>query len=492
MQGKTRRKPGKKSVVKAECLSRLKAGATPPELLKEFRPGPVYDALSEYLTFSSGLVEEIRRSVENGQHELARIREETRVALEESAARKAEVGVLAEGKAELDEDIEKRGLRVSELRLEEERLDSKLEEYGERGVTDKTFRRLDRISFGSEDELITRLDTVERYLELVSETKNRNLELLSVTNKVNELGREIKNLKAEAVKLRNERDEELSRNYVQSESIRILSTFYKDKYTSSDIEGIRIGLNTLGIKGNPRTSVKRLIETLGGELKLSRLRIEIDARRTELDTLVKTLESVKGQLNSYSNVALASLKEVKAATRNQIDAIYKEAVFRVGDMGQTANKQLESLLSNQLLALDKASKAGVGNLIDIHNEAKIRIDETVDTVRDEVKTTIRQELAPYHTALELIPKMEPFASYGYLLMMVPHNKILANKVPAIFVATMAASIDSWVREMMPEAITKPPKDVTMIAPMLGIEMPCKLFAVSMWLHQELMHKTRLS
>lgn len=61
-------------------------------------------------------------------------------------------------------------------------------------------------------------------------------------------------------------------------------------------------------------------------------------------------------------------------------------------------------------------------------------------------------------------QMQSFASYGFLLMRVPNDRLIAERVPAIFVSLMATSIDSWVREMMPEAETKPPKDVTQIAP----------------------------
>ena len=48
MQRKKRGKPGRKPDVRAECLARLKGGASPTELFGEFKPGPVYDALREY------------------------------------------------------------------------------------------------------------------------------------------------------------------------------------------------------------------------------------------------------------------------------------------------------------------------------------------------------------------------------------------------------------------------------------------------------------
>ena len=492
MQRKKRGKPGRKPVVRAECLDRLKGGATPTELLEEFKPGPVYDALREYLTYSAGEVEGIRKSKMKEQQELARISDEVRVSGEEAAAKRANVEDLTNKVRELEDGVKDRERRVSELRLEEDRLDSKLKGYAERGVTDKTFRRLDRINFGKEDELISRLDTAEKYIVLISDMKQGETDLLAQGNSRNELRLEKNELTKEIVTLKNKRDEELSKNYVQSESIRILSTFYEDGYTSDDIEGIRLGLNTLGIGGDPKTSVKRLVEALSDELKLSKLKTEIVAKSIWLETLVKSIEVAKGQLNSYRDTALASLKEAEAASKARLEGVYNDFNSRVKKMGESAEKKMEDVSNSNLLAIDKAGKVGVGTLIGIHYEAKLRIDETVDIVVNEVKASIRQEFEPYHSILNLVPQMQPFTSYGYLLMRVPHDRLIANKVPPFFVAMMAASIDSWVREMMPEAETKPSKDVSLIAPMLLPDWSCKLVAVSMWLRQELAYKTRLS
>jgi DNA repair exonuclease SbcCD ATPase subunit len=147
-------------------------------------------------------VEEIRRSREKELEELTRVREEGRVASELLATRKAEVESLTARLRGLDEDVKGREQRVAKLRQEEDRLDSKLREYSGRGITDGTFRRLDRFSFGGEDELISRLDTAERYLGFVSETEKRGDELLNLTGRLKVLGREKVNSDAEIVKLR--------------------------------------------------------------------------------------------------------------------------------------------------------------------------------------------------------------------------------------------------------------------------------------------------
>jgi len=115
--------------VRAECLTRLKGGAAPAELLREYSPGPVYDAVREYLTYSAGEVEEIRRSREREQEAFARAKEEGRVAGENAAARKVEAESLIARVRAIDEQVKIRERRVAELRQTEERIDSKLKEW---------------------------------------------------------------------------------------------------------------------------------------------------------------------------------------------------------------------------------------------------------------------------------------------------------------------------------------------------------------------------
>jgi hypothetical protein len=71
-----RGRPGKKAVVRGEVLERLKGGASIAELLREFSPGPVYDAVRVYLSFVAGEVEEARKSSERESLDLANVRDE--------------------------------------------------------------------------------------------------------------------------------------------------------------------------------------------------------------------------------------------------------------------------------------------------------------------------------------------------------------------------------------------------------------------------------
>jgi hypothetical protein len=75
----------------------------------------------------------------------------------------------------------------------------------------------------------------------------------------------------------------------------------------------------------------------------------------------------------------------------------------------------------------------------------------------------------------------------------PEDRLGAKHVPTVFVYLMAVSIDSWIREMMPDVMTKPPEDLrARIYAAAGVAKTASLHMVSSWLRNELMLKTRFT
>jgi hypothetical protein len=84
--------------------------------------------------------------------------------------------------------------------------------------------------------------------------------------------------------------------------------------------------------------------------------------------------------------------------------------------------------------------------------------------------------------------------YESLWEMRAHQRINGAKhVPTVFVYLMAVSIDSWIREMMPDVMTKPPEDLrARIYAAAGVAKTASLHMVSSWLRNELILKTRFT
>jgi hypothetical protein len=328
------------------------------------------------------------------------------------------------------------------------------------------------------------------YRGFLSETESLKAELPGLRKNIIDLRDSKTALESEINRLKVARDKELNINYVQRESIRILGTFYEAGYTSEDIEGIRLGLDTLGIAEDPKTSVKNLIEVLKEERRIGRLWSETAAKTEELKEVEAEIEITKARLFAIRDIVLSSIVKVETSSKNSVKQVGDEAIANISALDKAGEKQLKDVSENNVKAVGEAARAGLGNLIDIHNQAKAEIEETAGAVVDEVRETIRSEFEPYHSAFELIPRMQPFTEYGYLLMRVPNDKMVANKVPPFFVYLMAASIDSWIREMMPEVMTKAPEDLATMFAAAGLAKTASLYMISTWLRNELMMKAR--
>jgi hypothetical protein len=222
---------------------------------------------------------------------------------------------------------------------------------------------------------------------------------------------------------------------------------------------------------------------------LSSLQGEINARREELEVLDASVEKVQGQLAGYGDKVLGILSRAEVETKARVEGVYSDTIGNILDAGEVTGKRIDEISAKQLEAIDNAGKVGIGNLIAVHVEAKRMIDETSSLIRDDVMSTIRSEFEPYHGAFRVIPMMQPFVEYGFHMMRVPMDKTAAYKVPHVFVATMASSLDAWVREMLPEA------DTTMAVPgslynlVMNTPGQYRISVLSKWLRDELALKT---
>ena len=158
--------------------------------------------LESFLTLKKGKLPGIRKARSWEEEELARVWKEGKQVGLLTASLKAEYALL-DGNVKL---LEKRKMefeaQVSELKREEDQLKSKLEEYKLKGVTDKTFKRLDAINFRSGDELLPRIDSVERYNALVSELTLKESELKEHNDQVLKLRKEMRKLVDETTSTR--------------------------------------------------------------------------------------------------------------------------------------------------------------------------------------------------------------------------------------------------------------------------------------------------
>lgn len=83
------------------------------------------------------------------------------------------------------------------------------------------------------------------------------------------------------------------------EAVNTTLGFFKDGYSTKDLQDLQRGLDVIGIKGDSTLSVKRLITGLQNAKSLNRLDDSIEERGKTLETLNSKINVAEGILSAY-------------------------------------------------------------------------------------------------------------------------------------------------------------------------------------------------
>jgi len=251
-------------------------------------------------------------------------------------------GLLKENKG-LKEDVEKNRQQLAELtqRLEalekqvEERqtrlgeLNSKIEGLVSKGVTLETVQKIHAVEFESGEDLLSWVQTAKERAKLKKDVEG-------LTSKKVKLEKAVENLKKTSVDLREEIKSEENRldslkneNALYRTAINAVLKLFEAGYSTEDILQLSKGLKIMGIKGDPKMSLKRLIEGLKRAKSLEILREEKEETEKELKAIRRDLNAAKAELASIQKTTLKILRESREAALAEIEKTREKATAEI-------------------------------------------------------------------------------------------------------------------------------------------------------------------
>jgi len=323
--------------VKQRVKEGLHTGKPWPLIYKEYRSkSQVYEGLMEWF-------EEVEEEILAKQSEVVRLDTAVEDLNQKLKAASAEhSGLLKENKG-LKEDVEKNRQQLAELtqRLEalekqvEERqtrlgeLNSKIEGLVSKGVTLETVQKIHAVEFESGEDLLSWVQTAKERAKLKKDVEG-------LTSKKVKLEKAVENLKKTSVDLREEIKSEENRldslkneNALYRTAINAVLKLFEAGYSTEDILQLSKGLKIMGIKGDPKMSLKRLIEGLKRAKSLEILREEKEETEKELKAIRRDLNAAKAELASIQKTTLKILRESREAALAEIEKTREKATAEI-------------------------------------------------------------------------------------------------------------------------------------------------------------------
>ena len=282
-------------------------------------------------------------------------------------ARKVEVG-------ELDR-------RIVEAKIELDAITSKLDALEERGVTEGAIARVEKIDFGSEDELLDRISTVEKFRELEVATRHLEEELADKTGEYEKRLAKLKSLEEAVASEKNELDEVQRRRLLHEKAYSVVAGFLDDGYDADLLLGILEPLRSLAVKGQPLISLGRLIDGLSEYRKLTELQEETIRKEAELAKLTRELVHTEATLITVKDTVLEVIEEAKDKSMAAIDRQGSEALKMSKSLKDLYTLHLDELEKGQIARSEQLSKKGEANIIRTQNEAMAVIRTLIESLR---------------------------------------------------------------------------------------------------------------
>ena len=387
----------------------------------------------------------------------------------------------------LDESMYKKKESLQNLHESLEKIEGEITEreevlYRLKGLTDRgiSFKLIDRISkleIKSGGELTSRIETVAAHewekkilAEVVQKRKRITKDITGLEWKKDELKKDKANLEDEILSKINERDEEEKQTRSYREAVKVTENYLKDGYSIRDLKTLRRGLKAIEVKGKPKTSISRYIESLQSAKTLMNLYDKIDESEKKLETLNSSVSKVESVLDAYKEKVLTVLdeakekvlddiKEVSDSAKNETYKLQKSNIKRLNDIGSSHLKNLNQLNEYTAANINKISRTAINITTYLDAEVKRASNNLKNNINGITQQFIK-DMEKYNKFKDQIRDQGILWKYGiYFLGVLKYPEKEIKEVPLPIIAQLMNRICLYTQTVFPDEKVYPSKKV---------------------------------
>ena len=407
-----------------EVLEELRQGRSLGGIRTKFKSSSqIYEGLRTFLEQSEKLVEETNAAVLKTTEQISNKQAE----LENTKAEKQ--GLCGEVET-LQLEKEKSCSEVTQLRNERDCLQNAVEAMHSQGYTDDLLQKINTIEPRGGPELWSNLRTVSQCREVAKEAVSLRREKSGLEAAIKSL-KATKREKEELMRsLQNKLDDLKLRVETFSEAASTIGIFLADGYSVQDLKSLKAGLNMVGIKGEMRTSIVRLVEGLKEQKSLMNLEEKVNMKRKELAELHEASTQLRKESQIIQTVTVKAIEEAR-------DASIK-AISTVAEQGKTVTKTSTSSLE-KLTAETSA-------------EISAEVQQTIGDLRAELGRwgELQQEKA----------RLEQLLIPARILLGIIERPDYLNSIPTSMVVQLFERLQAWCEANLKNFMVQPSANIS--------------------------------
>ena len=348
-----------------EVAEMLRLGGNVSEIRKKFRSASqVCEGLRIFLGEADGQVTEKRSALQALDKELS----EKQTELEEC---KATVETLSKETGALRTEKQQLALDVDRLDERKSRLQDETNELQEQGYTPDLLGKIRSVEPRSGPRLWSDLKLASGRRQLEAEVQALKREKTTLKGEVKEL----RDKKEEEAKLVRSGENRLDDLRLQAEAVReavsTVELFFKAGWSAEDLKCLKLGLDLLGIRHEPRASITRLLRALGEEKNLADLSEKVERKREELATLNEAYTRVKADSQVIQSVTVEAITEERNASAKAIAEVAEQSRVAAEDSAASFDRRTAGAMVRveaQAQQVMGGLKAGLGKWAKLQQE----------------------------------------------------------------------------------------------------------------------------
>ncbi len=469
----------------------MRKGATWDEFENERKrsKSAFYKAVQEYLNEKRTEFDTLRENIVASEEKLREVENKHQHLVNVATARENEL-------KDVTNDLEKIFLKLSEKNKELEenqaKLDTTLRELGElkeRGVSEPTLQTLNNMDYGSEEELLARIGTMENYLEFSKELEHLRSKVDVVRGEVNQLGDQKSSLEREINNLTLQLESKIKENGSYDAHLSAVNQFVADGYTLGDIGAFLEALKSLR-KGNAEPGdLMLLVDSLNKMKQIKELDQVLLNLRAEVNELETKRSAYQGLLSAMKDAYIkeleitrtdttGELRNLKNALATELTAINERGKEALDETRRTEEYYIKEVTTEALKTWVSSNKQFIE---DFHK----LIDSTTNSIRqlgDEISIIRKdsQDLGRYESQLA-------YAKAFYELV---ENPNVVQEVPLETMARVALRVKQYVQGAFMGVKDSPSPYVTVREGKLGQQEQYDVVAISEFLSDFMEKKAR--
>lgn len=409
--------------VKAKILKELRKWTPLAEIDEKFRSqSRKYEAFGIFLPEATENLEKMRKKFEKLKANVKATKAELQGLEREKQECSLEVEDLVETREQLRE-------QVACVTAELDQRNVAIEKLQARGFTPGIIDKIMVVESRSGPELLHQIKTVEQHTQIKRKISHLKKSKNALEEKVQNLRANIEELEKKLRSEQNQLDELRLSTATFGEAVNLVCSLLKNGYSPADIESFKHGLKMLGIKGDPSTSLTRLVK---GLLKYKTL-IALNDKTRALKKELKMLKTAISEANSKLKVAkqiITTFEEVRAAGLKAISETSEQAKTKMKDNAEASEKHMTAS----------------ANGFDAH------IQNTMEKVR--------AELGEWGELKEKEGRLKETLFPGAVLLGILKEPEYLNQIPTPLMLRLFESLQLWANQNLKDVTVQPSQRIS--------------------------------